>query len=80
MGSFGFGMIGFFRTLHERADPEAAQLHHAAIRFGEWLVFGGVVATVLAGVSHWNSLRRMQRGGTSEDSALAFEHQRLPCL
>ena len=38
-GDLGFGMIGFFRTLHERAQtPEAAQLHHEAIRFGEWLV------------------------------------------
>ena len=42
--------------------PEAAQLHHAAIRFGEWLVLAGIVATVLSGFSHWKTLRRMERG------------------
>jgi putative membrane protein len=62
MGSFGFGMIGFLRTLKERAQtPEAVRLHHGAIRFGECLVLGGVVATVLAGISHWNTLRRIRR-------------------
>ncbi len=56
-------MIGFFRTLQDRAQtPEAAQLHHAAVRIGELLVLLGIVATVLAGVSHWRSLRRMERG------------------
>jgi len=63
MGSFGFGMIAFFRTLAEHAQtPEAVKLHDGAIRFGEFLVVGGVVATVLAGISHWKTLRRMQRG------------------
>ncbi|HVP56144.1 MAG TPA: DUF202 domain-containing protein [Candidatus Eisenbacteria bacterium] len=63
MGTFGFGMIAFFRALHEEAQtPAAARLHHAAIRFGEVLVLLGVVATVLAGVSHWSSLRRLERG------------------
>jgi len=63
MGSFGFGMIGFFRALHEKAQTsQAAQLHHAAVLFGESLVFLGVLSTVLAGLSHWNTLRRMKRG------------------
>jgi putative membrane protein len=63
MGSFGLGMIGFFRTMDEHAQtPQSAILHHEAIRFGELLVLGGVVATVLAGISHWNTLRRMERG------------------
>ncbi len=63
MGSFGLGMIGFFRALMDRAQtPEAAQLHHAAVRFGELLVLLGIVATVLAGASHWNTLRRLERG------------------
>src|SRR5271168_1733579 len=54
MGSFGFGMIGFFRTLQEHSQTEAAmRLHHAAVRFGELLVLAGLVATVLAGVTHW---------------------------
>jgi len=63
MGSFGFGMIGFFRALHETiGTPEAASLHYAAIRFGELLVLMGIVATLVAGYSHWRTLRRMERG------------------
>ena len=63
MGSFGFGMIGFFRALHEKAGtPAAASLHYAAIRFGELLVLMGIIATLLAGFSHWRTLRRMERG------------------
>lgn len=63
MGSFGFGMIGFFRALHLQAQTvEAARLHHAAVRLGELLVLAGIVATVLAGISHLKSLRRMERG------------------
>jgi len=63
MGTFGFGMIGFFRTLEEHAQtPEAARLHHGAILFGEFLVLAGVVASVLVGISHWTTLRRMERG------------------
>jgi len=63
MGTFGLGMIGFFRSLSDRAQtPEAEHLHHAAIRFGELLVVMGIVATVLAGASHWNTLRRVERG------------------
>ena len=63
MGTFGLGMIGFFRSLSQSAQtPEAERLHQAAIRFGELLVLMGIVATVLAGVSHWNTLRRMKRG------------------
>ncbi len=63
MGSFGFGMIGFFRTLRDKnPTPESLQLHQSAIRFGELLVAAGVLATILAGLSHWNALRRMHRG------------------
>jgi putative membrane protein len=63
MGSFGFGMIGFFRALHLQAKTEeAAQMHRAAIRLGELLIIAGLVATVLAAFSHWSTLRRMERG------------------
>jgi uncharacterized membrane protein YidH (DUF202 family) len=63
MGSFGFGMIAFFRTMEERAQtPETARLHNGAIGFGEFLVLAGIVASVSAGISHWKTLRRMERG------------------
>jgi putative membrane protein len=63
MGTFGLGMIGFFRSLSDREQtPEAVQLHHGAVRFGELLVLMGIVATMLAGASHWHALRQMERG------------------
>ncbi len=63
MGTFGLGMIGFFRSLSDRNQtPEAVQLHHGAVRFGELLVLMGIVATVLAGASHWYALHQMERG------------------
>jgi putative membrane protein len=63
MATFGFGMIGFFRTLEERyPNARSAQLHHGAIEFGVALVVIGVAATVLSGVSEWLSLRRLIRG------------------
>jgi uncharacterized membrane protein YidH (DUF202 family) len=62
MATFGFGMIGFFRTLAERArTPQAELLHQAAIKFGTTLVIVGIIATVLSGVSHWLSLRRLRQ-------------------
>jgi len=69
MASFGFGMIAFFRALRDKAQtPEAARLHHAAVRFGETLVVLGVLATVLAALSHWRSLRRMDHGEVPDAS------------
>jgi putative membrane protein len=54
MGTFGFGTIAFFRAMTEKAaTPEAIRLHHGAVRFGMSLVLLGVVATVLAAISHW---------------------------
>jgi putative membrane protein len=62
MATFGFGTVGFFRTLRERSPlPAAAHLHEAAIRFGFSLILLGVAATMLAAVSHWRTLRRLGR-------------------
>lgn len=62
MATFGFGTVGFFRSLREKSPtPQAAHLHESAIRFGVSLVVLGTVATVLAGVSHWFVLRRLRR-------------------
>jgi uncharacterized membrane protein YidH (DUF202 family) len=61
--TFGFGMIGYFRTLEEKSPTaRSIQLHQGAIRFGVALVVIGIAATVIAGVSHWFSLRRLRRG------------------
>jgi putative membrane protein len=63
MATFGFGMVGFFRSLREKSPtPEAVHLHEAAIRFGVSLIVLGTLATVLAGLSHWFVLRRLRRG------------------
>jgi putative membrane protein len=61
--TFGFGMIGFFRTIREVAQtPEAVRLHQAAIHMGVALVLIGLVATTMAALSHWMLLRRLRRG------------------
>jgi putative membrane protein len=67
MASFGFGMVGFFRSLREK-DPtaESLRLHGAAIRFGTGLVVVGVSAMALAALSHWFTLRSLRRGDPLE--------------
>ncbi|MFT3883209.1 MAG: DUF202 domain-containing protein [Gemmatales bacterium] len=63
MASFGFGMVAFFRTLqHENPTEETVRLHTGAVRFGVSLIVLGLVATILAGLSHWFTLRRLNRG------------------
>jgi uncharacterized membrane protein YidH (DUF202 family) len=64
MATFGFAMGAFFRTLRERSpSAEAIHLDEGAIAFGTALVILGTVATVLAGIAHWLTLRRLRRGG-----------------
>ena len=65
MATFGFGMVGFFRSLRVQSHTaEAVRLHEAAIQFGLGLVILGIVATVLAAASHWSTLRRLRLGQT----------------
>jgi uncharacterized membrane protein YidH (DUF202 family) len=62
MATFGFGTIGFFRTLEEKSpNARSAQLHQGAVKFGIVLVVMGIAATVLSGASQWFSLRRLRR-------------------
>jgi putative membrane protein len=61
--TFGFGMIGYFRSLAEKTDtPRNVRLHQGAIKFGVTLAVLGIAATVLSGISHWFSLRSLRRG------------------
>ncbi len=63
MATFGFGTVGFFRTLREKSPSAASiHLHEGAILFGISLVVLGIVATVLSGMSHWMDVRRLKRG------------------
>jgi uncharacterized membrane protein YidH (DUF202 family) len=63
MVTFGFGMVGFFRVLQEQTNNERTiRLHEGAIRMGVALLVLGVVATVLAGVTHLRTLRRLRQG------------------
>jgi len=65
MGTFGFGLIGFFRTLREKnPTPETIHMHQAAIFFGFGLVVLGLTATMIAGISAWFTLRRLRRDET----------------
>ena len=62
MATFGFGTVGFFRSLRQaNPTPEAIHMHEGAIRFGLALIVLGIAATVLAMVSHWFTLRRLRR-------------------
>jgi inner membrane protein YidH len=62
MASFGFGMVAFFRSLREQSPgEETTRLHEGAVRFGVALIVLGVVSRVLAGLSHWLTLRRLRR-------------------
>jgi putative membrane protein len=62
MATFGFGTVGFFRSLRASSPtPEAVHLHQSAIQFGTALIVLGLVATVAAGVSHGFVLRRLRR-------------------
>lgn len=63
MGTFGFGLVGFFRSVRQ-ANPsaEAIRVHQGAIAFGTSLIIVGIVAMILAGLSHLATLRRLGRG------------------
>ena len=63
MCTFGFGLVGFFRSIREKnPSPEAAAVHEAAIQLGITLIVLAAVATFLAAVSHWRTLGRLRRG------------------
>ncbi|MCX7395532.1 MAG: DUF202 domain-containing protein [Planctomycetales bacterium] len=65
MGSFGFGMVAFFRPLHKASSSdESILLYLGAIRMGVALILLGIVATIFASLSHWFTLRRLRRGET----------------
>ena len=61
--TFGFGMIGYFRTIAEASHSELAEhLHHAAIHMGVALVIIGLIALALAALSQWKALRKLRHG------------------
>jgi putative membrane protein len=65
MASFGFGMVAFLRSLRQaNPNPESIRLHEAGIHFGVGLIVFGIAATVLAGLAHWFTLRRLRRNET----------------
>ena len=67
MATFGFGMIGFFRSLEEKAQTAKSQAEHqAAIHFGTALVLLGLLATILSGISHLANLRKVRRDKSIE--------------
>jgi putative membrane protein len=63
VGTFGFGMVGFFRSLRREAlTAEAVRLHEGAIRFGTALLVLATCFLALAGLSHRRSLGKLRRG------------------
>ena len=62
MTTFGFGTIGFFRTLREKyPTPLTIQIHEDAIHFGVALIVLGTVTSVVVAISHWSSLCKLRR-------------------
>jgi len=67
MASFGFALVGFFRSLIAQAPTaDNIRLHHGAVRFGVSLIVLGTVSMALAGWSHLAALRRLSRGESLE--------------
>jgi putative membrane protein len=65
MATFGFGMVGFFRSLRQSSpSAETIRLHQAAIHFGEALIVIGMLALLVIAVAHWFALRRLRRQDT----------------
>jgi putative membrane protein len=65
LAGFGFGMVGFFRAIREKSPTaESIRLHNGAIRMGVALIILGILASVLAGGSHWLTVWRLRRGET----------------
>ena len=63
MATFGFALVSFFRSARMQAPTaERVHLHEAAIRFGTGLILLGILATMLFGISHFLTLRRLRRG------------------
>lgn len=63
--SFGFAMIGFFRSLDQSTHSErSVRLHQGAVQMGVVLVVIGLVTTALAALSHWRVLGQLRRGET----------------
>jgi putative membrane protein len=60
--TFGFGMVGFFRSLEEKhPNVETVHLHRGAIQMGVALIVLGIVSMICAGASQWSTLRRLRR-------------------
>src|SRR5271157_6427107 len=58
MASFGFGIVAFFGSIRQESpSEESVRLQQGAIQFGASLIILGIVATVVAGASHWLTLR-----------------------
>jgi putative membrane protein len=63
MGTFGFGLVAFFRSVRQ-VDPsaETIRVHQGAILFGTSLVILGIVAMILTGLLHLLTLGRLRQG------------------
>lgn len=61
--TFGLGIAGFFRSLQEKyPSPETARLHAGAILFGISLLVFGILAMILATLSHSRAIHRLNHG------------------
>lgn len=65
LGSFGFGMAAFFRSMEEQSPGSTSvRLHRDAFHMGAALMVLGIVAIVFACMNHWTALQSIRRGET----------------
>jgi uncharacterized membrane protein YidH (DUF202 family) len=65
--TFGFGTVGFFRTLRDKApSPVTIHAHESAITFGVALIVVGTVVSMLVAISHGSALRKLNRNETPD--------------
>ncbi len=63
MATFGFALVGFFRSVRDaNPTPEVIAVHRAAVGFGVALIVIAAVATALAAASQLRVLGRLRRG------------------
>jgi putative membrane protein len=63
MSTFGFALVGFFRSLRlSNPNDDTIRLHEGAILFGTALIIFGIVVMIVAALWHLFTVRRLRRG------------------
>ncbi len=80
MASSGFGLVAFFRSIRAQSPTPEAIVHTKPPFNSYTLVVLGIVATVLSGVAHWRTVRRLRRGEKPVLTQWPLRHCRIVSL